>query len=187
MKKIISNLEISYRYLYPRLTVIVTSGSIEKPNALTIAWSTPLSSKPPLIGIMITKNRYSHEIISRTKNFVINIPEITQIEGCFYIGSISGRNEPDKISKAGFTIENSEKISTPRIKECKINIECKLDQIIPIGDHDMFIGEVVNLVIDSEIIDDWSFDLKKFYPVYWRHSKSIREAFQLDLHPYRGK
>ncbi len=181
MKKSIINLEISYRYLYPRLTVLVSSGSIEKPNALAIAWSSPLSSNPPLFGIMITKKRFSYEIIRTNKEFVINIPEISQVEACFHIGSVSGRVEPDKLFRAGFTVEKSEKIDAPRIKECKINIECKLNRIIPTGDHDMFVGQVVNVAIDTEIIDDWSFDLSKFHPIYWRQSKTIKETFPLDL------
>jgi flavin reductase (DIM6/NTAB) family NADH-FMN oxidoreductase RutF len=181
LKKTVTNLEMSYRYLYPRLTVLVSSGSVEEPNALAIAWSTPLSSNPPLLGVMITKKRFSYDIIRINKEFVINIPEISQVEGCFHIGSVSGRIEPGKLTRAGFNIEKSEKIDAPRIKECKINIECKLNRIIPTGDHDMFVGWVVNVVIDSEIIDDWSFDLNKFRPIYWRQSKNIKETFPLDL------
>ena len=181
MKESITNLEVSYRYLYPRLTVLVSSGTIVRPNALAIAWSTPLSSTPPLIGIMITKKRFSYNIIKTSKEFVINIPEISQVEACFHIGSVSGKVESDKVARAGFTVEASEKIEAPRIKECKINIECRLNRIIPTGDHDMFVGQVVNVVIDSEITDDWSFNLNKFLPIYWRQSKSIKETFPLKV------
>ncbi|MHA1967120.1 MAG: flavin reductase family protein [Candidatus Hodarchaeales archaeon] len=180
-KKSISNLEFSYRYLYPRLTVMVSSGSVEKPNALTIAWSTPLSVDPPLCGIMITKKRFSHEIISRNKEFVINIPDFSLVKGCFHIGSVSGNIEPNKIQNAGFTVEKSEKVNAPRIKECKINIECKLEKIVTTGDHDLFVGKVVHVVIDSKIVDEWSFDLNLFQPVYWRQSKELKETFQLNI------
>ncbi len=181
MKHKISDLSTAYRYLYPRLTVLVSSGTLQKSNALTIAWSCPLSANPPLIGVSITKKRYSHGIIRRYKEFVVNIPNTAQIEKSHYIGSISGRKEPNKLKNAGFTAESSNKVAAPRIKECQINLECKLKKIIPTGDHDLFIGEVVEVLINNEITDDWAFDLKKFQPIYWRQSRSIKETYSLDL------
>ena len=181
MKHSVSDLSTAYRYLYPRLTVIVTSGTLESPNALTIAWSCPLSVTPPLIGISITKKRYSYEIIQQYEEFVINIPNFSQIEESHFIGSISGREEPQKIKKAGFTLEASTKLKTPRIKECQINLECKLDRIISTGDHDLFIGKVVYITINREIMDKWAFNLRKFQPLYWRQSKSIAETYELAL------
>lgn len=181
MKRSITDLSTAYRYLYPRPTVLVSSGTLDNANALIIAWSCPLSVDPPLIGILITKTRYSHGLISQQKEFVINIPSKTQVEGSHYVGSISGQKEPQKLKQAGFTSEASGKIMAPRIKECQINLECVLQRIIPTGDHDLFIGEVVEIVIDEEIIDDWAFDLQKFQPIYWRQSKTTSETYTLDL------
>ncbi|MFX1285555.1 MAG: flavin reductase family protein [Promethearchaeota archaeon] len=181
MKKPISDLTAAYRYLYPRLTILVSSGTLKEPNALAIAWSCPLSVEPPLIGVSITKKRFSHQIISQHKDFVVNIPNITQVEGVYYIGSISGRKEPQKLKRAGYTVEPSNKINAPRIKECLINLECELQRIIITGDHDLFIGEVVEVVIDDTIINYWAFDLKKFQPLYWRQSRSMEETYSLDL------
>jgi flavin reductase (DIM6/NTAB) family NADH-FMN oxidoreductase RutF len=178
-----SNIDLNnaYRFLYPRLTVIVTSGTLDEPCGLTIAWSTPLSVDPPLIGVSITKKRYSYNIISETKSFVVNIPHISLKEGTHHVGRISGREDPNKFLKAGFTLQKSTKISAPRLKECKINIECKLVNIITIGDHDLFIGEVVELIVDSEIVDEWGSDLKKFQPIYWRRSQFSEETYQFLL------
>ncbi|UCG01080.1 MAG: flavin reductase family protein [Candidatus Heimdallarchaeota archaeon] len=181
MKHPISDLSTAYRYLYPRLTVLVSSGTLQNPNALTIAWSCPLSVDPPLIGVLITKKRYSHEIIQRHNEFVINIPDSSQVKESYHIGRISGRVEPQKLKNAGFSVETSTMIKAPRIKECHINLECKLKDIIPTGDHDLFIGEVVFIAINHEITDNWAFDLKKFKPIYWRQSRSTEETYHLDL------
>jgi flavin reductase (DIM6/NTAB) family NADH-FMN oxidoreductase RutF len=181
MKQPVSDLSTAYRYLYPRLTVIVSSGTLESPNALTIAWSCPLSVDPPLLGVLITKKRFSYKIIQQHKEFVINIPNFSQIKESHYIGSISGREEPQKIEKAGFTLEASTETKTPRIKECQINLECKLDKIVSTGDHDLFIGKVVFIAINREIVDDWAFNLKKFQPIYWKQSKSIADTYELAL------
>jgi flavin reductase (DIM6/NTAB) family NADH-FMN oxidoreductase RutF len=179
IKKPIENINNAYRYLYPRLTVLVSSGIISEPNALTIAWSSPLSANPPLVGVSITNKRYSHEIISQYKEFVVNIPNYSQIKGSHYIGQISGREEPNKLTNAGFSVEPSNKIKAPRIKECQINLECTLQRTIATGDHDLFVGEIVEVVLDPEIMDDWSYDLNKFRPIYWRQSKTFEETFTL--------
>ena len=73
------------------------------------------------------------------------------MKGCFHIGSVSGKIEPDKVRNAGFTVEKSERINAPRIRECKINIECTLENIITTGDHDLFVGKVISVSIDSKI------------------------------------
>jgi flavin reductase (DIM6/NTAB) family NADH-FMN oxidoreductase RutF len=181
VKRPISDLNNSYRYLYPRPTILVSSGTIQKPNALAIAWSCPLSVNPPLIGVSITSKRYSHELISQYKEFVANIPNITQVKESHYIGSISGREEPQKLKSAGFTLEASNKVKAPRIKECLINLECELQRIVITGDHDLFIGRVVEVLIDPSITDEWAFDLNKFQPIYWRQSRTINETYSLDL------
>ena len=181
MKHPVSDLSTAYRYLYPRLTVLVSSGTLQTSNALTIAWSCPLSVDPPLIGVLITKKRYSYEIIRQHKEFVINIPNFSQIKESHYIGTISGREEPQKLINAGFTVEASTKVDAPRITECQINLECKLDKIVSTGDHDLFVGEVVFIVINHEITDDWAFNLRKFQPIYWRQSKTMEETYELKL------
>ncbi|MFW9905209.1 MAG: flavin reductase family protein [Candidatus Thorarchaeota archaeon] len=181
MKRSVSDLNTAYRYLYPRLTVIVTSGTLQSPAALTIAWSCPLSINPPLIGILISKKRYSYEIIQQHREFVVNIPNFSQIKESHYIGNISGREEPQKIEKAGFTLETSTRVKPPRITECQINLECKLERIVSTGDHDLFIGKVVFIVINQEIMDEWAFNLRKFQPIYWRQSKSMEDTYELVL------
>jgi flavin reductase (DIM6/NTAB) family NADH-FMN oxidoreductase RutF len=175
------DLKTAYRFLYPRFTIIVSSGSLSNPSALAIAWSTPLSANPPLIGVLIARKRYSHEIIKKTKSFVVNVPNFNLIEETHYVGRISGREEPNKIEKAGFTLEASKKITAPRIKECKINLECILVDIIPTGDHDMFIGEIIEVAVDKSIRDDWSYDLTKHQAIYWRQSKFSSDAYRLSL------
>jgi flavin reductase (DIM6/NTAB) family NADH-FMN oxidoreductase RutF len=154
---------------------------MEHPSALAIAWSTPLSADPPLIGILLARRRYSHGVISESNSFVVNIPHFDLVKGTHHVGQVSGRDDPDKISKAGFTLEPSEKIVAPRINECKIQIGCKLVEIVETGDHDMFIGKVVEINIDPNIQNDWSYDLAKHSSIYWRQSKYARETYKLDI------
>lgn len=181
MKKSLTKLELAYRYLYPRLTTIVSCGTIKSPNAITIAWSCPLSVNPPLVGVLIAPNRHSHKIIKKTRDFVINIPNFSSkmIEGSFHIGSISGLDEPEKIINSGLSVEPSKSIKSPRILECKVHLECKLADVISTGDHDLFVGKVVDIIVDPEIVDKWAVNLDQFSPIYWRQSKYKEEAFEI--------
>ncbi len=181
MKESEIDLKTAYRFLYPRFTIVVSSGTLTNPNALAIAWSTPLSADPPLVGVLISEKRYSYEIIKKEKCFVVNVPNFNLIDETHYVGRISGRDEPNKVEKAGFTLEVSKKVSAPSIKECKINLECTLTDIITTGDHEMFIGEIIAISVDSDIRDSWSYNIAKYESLYWRQSKFRNDVYRLKV------
>jgi flavin reductase (DIM6/NTAB) family NADH-FMN oxidoreductase RutF len=140
-----------YRLLYPRQIVLVTCGR-EKANIIPIAWSIPLSFEPPLVGISISPKRYSHELIEKTREFVINIPTLQLLRAVMETGSCSGR-EVDKFSKYGLTPAPAKHLKTPIIAECIAHIECKLSETLRIGDHTLFVGEVLEAYADSKYFD----------------------------------
>ena len=73
-------------------------------------------------------------------------------EATDWCGVRSGRNF-DKFKECGLTPEKSVAVAAPSIAESPISIECRVKQIIPLGSHDMFIGEVVNVAVDEQYID----------------------------------
>ena len=137
--------------MYPNPVVMVSCSDGKNDNIITLAWVGTVCSKPPIISISIRPSRYSHGIISSSKEFVINIPDEKLIGACKFCGTKSGRNI-DKFRELGLTKEKGLIVSSPVIKECQINIECKVKEIIPLGTHDMFLGEVVNINADEEVI-----------------------------------
>ena len=104
-----------------------------------------------MISISIRPSRYSHEIINASKEFVINIPNEEMIDACGFCGNNSGRDF-DKFKELSLTKEKGFIVSCPIIKEYPVNIECKVRQIIHLGTHDMFRGEVVSVEADEEVI-----------------------------------
>ena len=137
--------------MYPNPAVMISCSNGNKDNIITLAWVGTVCSNPPMISISIRPSRYSHEIISASKEFVINIPNEKMIEACDFCGTKSGR-DIDKFKELGLTKEKGFIVSSPIIKECPINIECKVRQIIHLGTHDMFIGEVVSVDADEEVV-----------------------------------
>ncbi len=167
--------------LYPVPVVLVSccDEPDKKTNIITIAWCGIVCSNPPLISISIRPSRHSHEIIKRSGNFVVNIPTEEILEKVDFCGNHSGSGI-DKFQKCSFGKLPSSKISSPMIKECPVNIECSLRQVIELGAHNMFIGEVLAVHVDNELLDkEKNIDYKKAMPVvfnqgeYWSLGKKI--------------
>ncbi|UCE12908.1 MAG: flavin reductase family protein [Candidatus Heimdallarchaeota archaeon] len=147
IKKELYNPTVSW-FLSPVVLVSCTDG--ERENIITIAWTGVICSRPPLISVSIRPSRFSHDLILKSKEFVLNIPtpeHLTQSELC---GTKSGR-EMEKWRECGFTPEEAKSVSASLIKECPINIECKVVKILKdIGTHTVFIGEVQAVHVDRK-------------------------------------
>jgi len=151
-----------YRLLHPRPTAIVTCVDSEgRPNALAISWMTPVAREPPTVAICVAKKRYSHALISETGEFVINIPSAELVEAVHYCGTVSGRDVPDKIGKAGLTAKPAKVVKAPVVEECPAHLECVVKQVVDCGSHDIFVAEVVAAYADPRAFKGglWELDV----------------------------
>lgn len=139
-------------YLYPVPVVLATCGG-EQPNIITLAWVGTVCSDPPMVGIGVRPERYSHTLIKETGEFVINIPGEDLLEATDRCGHVSGR-DVDKFAALGLTPEPASEVKTPLITECPVNMECKVVQRIPLGAHDLFLGEIVAVHVDEAVLDE---------------------------------
>jgi flavin reductase (DIM6/NTAB) family NADH-FMN oxidoreductase RutF len=150
-------LQKPFTALYPVPVVLVTCVNERgKPNIITLAWAGTVASKPPQAAVAIRSTRYSHAVITRTGEFVINIPNEDLLPAVDQCGHISGART-DKFTQTGLTPEPASQIRSPLIAECPVNLECKLTQTIPLGSHDLFIGEIVAVHADEELLDEHGF------------------------------
>lgn len=139
--------------LYPVPVVLVSSTdkSSGKSNIITIAWCGMACSEPPQLTVSIRPSRYSHKLIKETGDFVVNVPRSSIIRKIDLCGIKSGR-DIDKFEACSFTKLASSKVASPSIQECPVNIECTLNDIVKLGTHDMFIGEVLAVRVDNSIL-----------------------------------
>ena len=153
----------------------------QRPNIITIAWSGIACSEPPMITVAIRKGRFSHGIISESKEFVVNIITESLLSQTDYCGIKSGKSV-DKFKETKLTPIKGAKVDAPLIKECPINLECTVRNMVSLGSHDLFIGEIVATHIDSEYLDGkGSPDIAKLKPVayctkakqYWGLSRAL--------------
>jgi len=129
--------------LNPRLAVLVTCCDRKGlPNVLTVAWHTPLSHQPPLVGISIGHTRFSHSLLKETKEFVINIVGVSMTKAIKICGSYTGALD-DKLSIAQLRTGPASVVRSPLIISALGVLECQVDQQIETGDHTFFIGRVL--------------------------------------------
>ncbi len=154
-------------WLYPLPVVLVTcQGRGTQPNIITAAWAGTVCSEPPMISVSVQPRRYSHGLIKERREFVVNIPTASQAEEVDYCGLVSGR-DVDKFEACGFTPEESRRVSVPGIKECPVQLECKVHSIQTLGVHDLFIGEIQAVVHDPAVIANGRIDPKAADPLIY--------------------
>jgi flavin reductase (DIM6/NTAB) family NADH-FMN oxidoreductase RutF len=137
--------------LFPVPAVLVSCG-VEKPNIISLAWVGTVSSAPPAVSIGVRPERFSHGLIVDVGEFVINLPRSDQVQIVDYCGNVSGRNV-DKWAACGLTAAPANKVRTPLIAECPVALECRVMHRLPLGAHDLFIGEVLSVQVDEEVLD----------------------------------
>lgn len=155
----------------PLPPVLVSCGTVEQPNVMTVAWTGIVCSEPVLTYVSIRPSRFSYELIKEHGEFVINIPTWKLVAAVDYCGVKSGRNV-DKFKEMGLTAAPCTQIAAPQIAECPVSIECKVKSVTPYGTHDMFLAEVVAVNVDDTYIDDkGALDLEKAGVLAFAHGK----------------
>jgi flavin reductase (DIM6/NTAB) family NADH-FMN oxidoreductase RutF len=137
--------------LHPRPVVLVTTCNAEgHPNVISVAWCTPLSHQPPLVGVSIGLGSYSHQLIVENGEFVINVVDSSMQKAVEICGNISGRN-CDKLELAGLQTCPAKFIRPPRLTGALACLECQVERYLPVGDHTFFLAKV--LIAEAQVGD----------------------------------
>lgn len=139
--------------LAPVPPALVSCGTMDAPNALTIAWTGILNSQPPKTYISVRPERYSYDLIRNSGEFVINLPTAALVRAIDYCGVRSGRNE-DKLAAMHLTTQTVEGFSCPMIAESPLSIACRVTDVVPLGSHDMFLADIVSIHVASDLVDE---------------------------------
>lgn len=155
----------------PLPPVLVTCGTMEKPNVLTIAWTGILSTVPPKTYISVRSERYSYDLIKRSGEFVINLTTVQLVKAADFCGVRSGR-DIDKFAVMGLIPEKASKVACPMIKQSPVSLECRVTDIVPMGSHDMFIADIIAVNVDDQFIDkDGKLHLERCALVAFAHGE----------------
>jgi flavin reductase (DIM6/NTAB) family NADH-FMN oxidoreductase RutF len=138
--------------LYPVPVVLITTGG-DSPDVMTCNRITSCSAEPPRLCIAVRPTRFSHTLIQRTREFVVNLPSPEQALLTDYVGVVTGRAE-NKLEIAGLRLAPGLKVKTPLLAECPVNIECVVEQQIDLDSHTLFIGLVQTVQVEESLLDE---------------------------------
>ena len=158
--------------LYPLPVVMISCAEKDhKPNIITVAWAGTICSDPVMVSISVRKERYSHDIIEKTGEFVINLVTEDLTYATDYCGVKSGR-DVDKFAEMNLTPVPSEGVSAPAIDESPLSLACKVKEVKELGSHDMFIAEVVGVMVDDKYMEgSGKFELNDSKLVAYSHGE----------------
>ncbi len=171
--------------LYPLPVVMVTTSDPKRMgNIITIAWTGILCSEPPMVGISVRPQRYSYPLIQESKEFVINIPTENLTYATDYCGTYSGR-DTDKFAALNLTPVPARMVQAPLIKECPVNLECRVTREVSLGSHQLFIAEVVAIHADEEVLSDSDqIQWEETKPVAYCRGRYVSLGRQLGKHGF---
>jgi flavin reductase (DIM6/NTAB) family NADH-FMN oxidoreductase RutF len=167
-------------YMSVMPTVLVGANVKGKPNYMTAAWSTVACMAPPMVCVALNTARYTAKGIDENKTFSLNIPSTAQVVETDHCGLVSGTQE-DK-SKVFRSFYGKLK-TAPLAGECPVNVECRLFRSIDCGSHRLYIGEVVEVHVDTSCLTDGKPDIAKIKPIiysqatYFGVGNEVEKAF----------
>ena len=132
---------------------------------MTIAWGGICCSKPSCVAISIRKATYTYGNIIERKAFTVNVPSEEYAKEADYFGMVSGK-DTDKFSITGLTPLKSDMVDAPYVREFPLILECKVINIVEIGLHTQFIGEIIDVKADESALNEKGFpDIGKVKPI----------------------
>ena len=148
-------------FVYPLPAVMVSCGDMKNSNIITVAWTGIINTNPAMCYISVRPERFSHELIKKNGEFVINLTTKELARTTDWCGVKSGRDF-DKFKEMGLTKEKATIVKSPMIAESPISVECKVDKIVPLGSHDMITAKIVAINVSDKFVNEkGAFDISK--------------------------
>ncbi len=173
-----------FRPMYPTPVAMITCATPDgRPNIITLGEVYMLALEPLVVGISIRPSRYSYGLIAETREFVVNVPTEELAAQADFCGMTSGRSV-DKFEATGLTPAPADEVRAPLIAECPLNIACRVRDILPMGSHHVFVGDVVATHVEESILDaEGNIDPERARAIafigrsYWKVEGLVDRAF----------
>lgn len=148
-------------FIYPLPAVMVSCGTMEESNIITVAWIGIINTDPAMCYISVRPTRHSYEMIKKTGEFVINLTTRDLAYATDWCGVKTGA-KVDKFKEMKLTKEKANFVNCPMIKESPVSVECRVKEIRELGSHHMFVAEILGINADEKYINEnGAFDISK--------------------------
>lgn len=168
--------------IYPMPVLIIgTYNEDGSANAMNAAWGG--ISEEDEISVTVASGHKTADNLVKTGAFTVSIADEANMVAADYVGIVSGKKEPDKVKKCGWTVSPGKNVNAPVINELPLTLECRV--ISYDTETDKLIGKIVNVSADEGILTDGKIDLIKFSPLtfdpfnheYVKLGESVGKAF----------
>lgn len=139
--------------LAPVPPVLVSCGSMENPNVLTVAWTGVLNTRPPMTYISLRPERYSYELIRQNGCFCINLPTAALVKAVDFCGCRSGR-QVDKFAHCGLTPLAAYEVEAPMLQQSPVSLECRVREEVPLGTHHLFTADILRVNVEESLLEE---------------------------------
>jgi len=139
--------------LAPVPPCMVTCGTLDAANIITVAWTGIINTHPPKVSISVRPSRHSYKIIRESGEFVINLTSAELVRSADFCGVHTGA-KVDKFARCGLHKESATEVAAPLIAESPLALECRVTDVLPLGSHDLFLADVVAIDVDEALIDE---------------------------------
>ena len=147
---------------YPQPVLIIASYDENGvPDAMNAAWGGISESNE--ISMCLSEGHKTVKNILSRKAFTVSMADAAHVVECDYVGMESGNQVANKVEKAGFTVEKSERVDAPIINELAVCLECKLKSYDP--ETCRMVGEIINVSVDESVMTDGKVDADKVAPI----------------------
>ena len=147
---------------YPQPVLIIASYDENGvPDAMNAAWGGISESNE--ISMCLSEGHKTVKNILSRKAFTVSMADAAHVVECDYVGIESGNQVANKVEKAGFTVEKSERVDAPIINELAVCLECKFKSYDP--ETCRMVGEIINVSVDESVMTDGKVDADKVAPI----------------------
>ena len=126
-------------------------------NLMAISWWTYLSNHPPMLGVCLSKKGLSGSLIIKNGEFGLSLPGAELREKALRCGTCSGRTV-NKPAEFGIGLEGASVIGAKLVSGSRVAFECRLVNSFDVGDHVMYVGEIVSAHGDESVKQLYAFD-----------------------------
>ena len=147
--------------------VLVTTSWRGRTNVMPLAWHMPISTDPPMVGIAVEQSRHTTEMIRHSQEFALNFPTRPLLHHVQYLGSMHG-DRVDKIEATQLETFPPMKVTAPLLAACAAWVECAVVEVMPLGDHVLFVALVSAVQVDPDSFDDgWLIGPEETRPLHY--------------------
>jgi len=166
MRRVLSEFD-ARRLLAGAPVVLVTTRWHGVANVMPVAWNMPLSHDPPLVGIAVHPSRHTCDMLRFSEEFALNVPGRRLMNHVQYLGMVSGR-DVQKIEVAKLPTFKAQRVDAPLLEGCLAYIECSVLEVLPLGDHHLFVGKVLASQAETEAFEEaWLLEDDDHKPLHY--------------------